>query len=142
MPTAIPQTAIDNWVISATRFQKTCDFLSSSQTLIIVKPETIITYNVCDNHLPQWWVEFVDELRWLFTNKLSATRYMKVMRMGITEILRRIWLFSANKIKSSESFSKQPTQLIVKLNSSLQHIIVTLACIKITLQKLCWICRN
>ena len=33
--------------------------------------------------------------------------------MGITEILRRIWLFSANKIKSSESFSKQPNQLII-----------------------------
>jgi hypothetical protein len=33
--------------------------------------------------------------------------------MGITENLRRIWLFSANKIKSSESFSKQPTQLII-----------------------------
>ena len=40
---------------------------------------------------------------------------MKVKRMGITEILRRIWLFSANKIKSSESVSKQPTQLIVEL---------------------------
>ena len=50
---------------------------------------------------------------------------MKVKRMGITEILRRIWLFSANKIKSSESFSKQPTQIIVDLNSSLWHIIVT-----------------
>jgi len=33
--------------------------------------------------------------------------------MGITEILRRIWLFSANKIKISESFSKKPTQLII-----------------------------
>ena len=33
--------------------------------------------------------------------------------MGITEILRRIWLFSASKIKSSESFIKQPTQLII-----------------------------
>ena len=33
--------------------------------------------------------------------------------MEITKILRRIWLFSANKIKSSEFFSKQPTQLIV-----------------------------
>ena len=50
---------------------------------------------------------------------------MKVKRMGITEILRRIWLFSAYKIKSSESLSKQPTQLIVELNSSLRHIIVT-----------------
>ena len=43
--------------------------------------------------------------------------------MGKTEILRRIWLFSANKIKSSESLSKQPTQLIVHLNSSLRQII-------------------
>ena len=41
------------------------------------------------------------------------------------EILRRIWIFYANKIKSSESFSKKPAQLIIELNSSLQHIIVT-----------------
>ena len=34
--------------------------------------------------------------------------------------------FSANKIKSSEYFSKQPTQLIFELNSSLWHIIVTI----------------
>ena len=33
--------------------------------------------------------------------------------MGITEIFRRIWLFSANKIKSSELFSKQTAQLIM-----------------------------
>ena len=50
---------------------------------------------------------------------------MKMKPMAITEILRRIWLFSANKIKSSESFSKQPIQLIANLNSSLRHIIVT-----------------
>ena len=50
---------------------------------------------------------------------------MKVKRMGKTMILRRIWLFSANKIKSSESGSKQPTQLIVELNSSFRHTIVT-----------------
>ena len=36
--------------------------------------------------------------------------------------MRKIWLISANSIKSSESFSKQPIQLIVKLNSSLRHI--------------------
>jgi hypothetical protein len=42
--------------------------------------------------------------------------------MGITEILRRICLFSANNIKSSE----QPIQLIVLLNSTFWHIIVTL----------------
>ena len=69
-----------------------------------------------------------DELSWLFTNRFRATRYMKVKRMGITEILRRIWLFSANKTKSSEFISKQPTQLIVKLNSSLRQIIVTYVC--------------
>ena len=57
--------------------------------------------------------KFDDEPSWLFTNRFSATRYMKVKRMGISEILRRILLFSANKIKSSESFSKQPTQLII-----------------------------
>ena len=33
--------------------------------------------------------------------------------MGVTEILIRIWLFSANNIKSSESFSKQPTEIII-----------------------------
>ena len=48
--------------------------------------------------------------------------------MGITEIMRRIWLFSAEKIKSYESFSKQPTQLIVQLNSSLQQIIDSHQC--------------
>ena len=53
-----------------------------------------------------------EELSWLFTSRFSATRYMKVERMGITENLRRIWLFSANKIKTYEYFSKQPTQLI------------------------------
>ena len=44
----------------------------------------------------------------------------------ITEILRRLWPISANKIKSSESGSKQPTQLVVELNSSLRHIIATI----------------
>ena len=62
-----------------------------------------------------------DDLSWLFTNRLSATRYLKVKKMGIKKILRRIWLFSASKIKISESVSKQPTQVIVKLNSSLRH---------------------
>ena len=38
---------------------------------------------------------------------------MKVERIGIAEILRKIWLYTTNKIKSSESFSKQPTQLII-----------------------------
>ena len=52
---------------------------------------------------------------------------MKVKRMGITEILKRIWLFSANRVKNNfESVSKQPNRLIVELSSSLWHIIVNL----------------
>ena len=65
--------------------------------------------------LPATYVTIVcrnDELSWLFINRCSATRYMKCQRMGITEILR-IWLFSANKTKSSESFSKQPIRPII-----------------------------
>ena len=46
--------------------------------------------------------------------------------MGITEILWRIWLFSANKIKSSESFSKQPTQLIIAAHNCHTIIFQTL----------------
>ena len=77
----------------------------------------------------QWWVELV------VYEQIQCYRkcYMKVKRMGITEILRRIWLFSANKIKSSESVSEQPTQLIVELNSSLRHIIVTMVTLEFQL---------
>ena len=47
--------------------------------------------------------------------------------MGIREILKRIWLFSANRVKNNfESVSKQPNRLIVELSSSLWHIIVNL----------------
>ena len=68
---------------------------------------------ICRNDELSWTMS---QLSWQFTNRLSATRYLKVKRMGITEILKRIWLFSANKIKSSESFSKQPTQLIIAVH--------------------------
>ena len=67
----------------------------------------------------------------LITDSGLPGTYMKVKRIGIKEILRRIWLFSATKIKCSESDSKQPTQLIVELNSSLRHIIVTKAMMQI-----------
>ena len=45
---------------------------------------------------------------------------MKVKRKGITEILRRIWLFSANKIKKALNLYVNN-----QLNSSLRHVIVT-----------------
>ena len=68
----------------------------------------------------QWWVELVG-----YSNRLSATRYMKGKRMGMIEILGGIWLFSANEMKMSETFSKEPTQVIVEIIFSLRHIIVT-----------------
>ena len=41
--------------------------------------------------------------------------------MGMTEVLRKGWLFSQNLVVTN-----QLDQLIVELNSSLRHIIVTL----------------
>ena len=71
---------------------------------------------LCDNHVLQWWVQFDNELSWLFIDRFSATRYMNVKRMGITEILRRIWLFSANKIRV--------LNLVVNNNSSSNQLII------------------
>ena len=31
--------------------------------------------HLCDNYVPQWWVEFDDELSCLFTNSLGANIY-------------------------------------------------------------------
>ena len=62
-------------------------------------------------------LSFVDVLSWLFTDRFRAPRYMKVKRMGITEILTRIWLFS-------ESYSKQPTRLIIAAHNC--HIALTI----------------
>ena len=44
--------------------------------------------------------------------------------MRNTEILKKIWLFSANKRKSSESISKQPTQLIIATHNCHNRLIV------------------
>ena len=97
--------------------------------------------------MPQWWVEFDDKLNWLFTNRFSVTRYMKGKRMGITEILRRIWLFSANKTKSSESFSKQPThsrtQLIIAAHNCHKSMfyraaVMKVSCDNLTLRGCAW----
>ena len=70
------------------------------------------------------WNCILHSRKGFINNRLSATRYIKVTSMGLTEILRRIWLFSANKI--TESFSKQPYQFIVELNLSLRHIIASI----------------
>ena len=50
----------------------------------------------------------------------------------LTEILRRIWLYSANKIKNSESGSKQSTQLIIAENNCHTHYIILVKDMNIT----------
>ena len=51
--------------------------------------------------------------------------------MGTPDFFRRIWLFLANKLKSSESVSKQPTQFIFEPNSSLVQKLGTLILVDI-----------
>ena len=55
-----------------------------------------IVTNFCRND------ELSSTMSWLSTNRFSATRYMKVKRIGTTEILRRTWLFFEHEIKRSE----------------------------------------
>ena len=59
---------------------------------------------------------------------LSATRCIKVKRIGIKETLRSIWLISGNKIKPSQSICKQSSKLKIKLRlkSSLWQTIATM----------------
>ena len=37
--------------------------------------------NLCNNYVPQWWVEFDDELSWLFTNRL---RYLQKINFHVS----------------------------------------------------------
>ena len=61
--------------------------------------------------------------------------------MGMTEILRRIWLFSENKRKSSEFGSKQPTQLIIVAHNCHIYLFHTSYYISISKVNLNEICR-
>ena len=82
-----------------------CPSFKANMTIIVAYFNMIFGTIICPN----------GELFWLFTNGSRATRYMNIKKIGITEIFRRIRLFSANKMKSSESNSKQPTQLGTQL---------------------------
>jgi hypothetical protein len=78
---------------------------------------------ICDNHVPQWWVEFDDELNWLFTKRFRAFYLFPNPSQNFC------YSHSLNfHLSGSTKFvGKQPTQLIVQLNSSLRHIIVTIS---------------
>ena len=84
-----------------------CLFLDSAK-MLLENFKNCVTVMCCN-----------DGLNWLFTNRFRATRCMKVKRMGKTEILRRIRLFSASKIKVLNLVLKN------QLNSALGKIIFT-----------------
>ena len=88
--------------------------------------------NICCNFLSQSQVEFKFDMSWdclqlSFLIK-SATRYMKFNGMRIKEILRRIWLLSANKIKPSELICKQSSQVRLELNLSFWQTVTAIYC--------------
>ena len=70
---------------------------------------------LCDNYVPQWWVEFDDELSWLFTRRfrvfsiLFAENSQNLLKISVIPILLTLIYVSG----STESISKQPTQLII-----------------------------
>ena len=41
------------------------------QNTMVAKEEKILEIK-CDNYVPQWWVQFNDELSWLFTKRFRA----------------------------------------------------------------------
>ena len=47
---------------------------------------------------------------------------MKVKRMGIKDLLRKIWLIAANKINPSESICKQSSQVKLKVKVKLYSL--------------------
>ena len=84
---------------------------------------------LCCNYLSQWWVEFKFELTWdclQLSFLIKCCQINESLDNGKKQVLRRIWLISANNIKTSESVSKQSSQLKLELNSSLWQIIAAL----------------
>ena len=85
------------------------------QILLELRPEKQTTSVLCDNYVPQWWVEFDDELRltmsWVGCWLPDSGLYL------ISENSQILLKISVNSIllgfmASSEFVSKQPTQLI------------------------------
>ena len=65
-----------------------------------------------------------DEFSWLFTKRLSTTRLMKVLkvhRMERKDILRRIWLFSANKDKKQKALNLLVNNQLNSSSNSTHH---------------------
>ena len=82
--------------------------------------------SMCDNYVPQRWDEFNDELNWLFSNRF---RYLNVVcRKKPNPKFCSSHSLNFHVSGSTESGSRQPTQYMAELNSTLQHIIVT--CLK------------
>ena len=79
----------------------------------------ILNRRTCDNYVPQWWVELV--VYFQYQNFLS---YLQTIDNPSQNFCYSHSL-SFHVSGSPEFVSKQPTQLIVQLNPSLRHIVVT-----------------
>ena len=87
--------------------------------------------HMCDNYVPQWWVVFNDELRWVFTKRFRTSFILfaengQILRTiyVIPILLAFIYLVAHNLLVNNQ------------LNSLLQHIIVTHAIVKLNKGKL------
>ena len=87
----------------------------------------------CDNNVPQWWVELDNELIWLFTNWFRAFCLLCRKQPNPSQNFCYSHFLNFELSGSTLSVSKQPTQIIVQLNSSLCYIIVTFVPKKFTL---------
>ena len=100
-----------------------------STTSYLYFPFTNIRAGFCDNYVPQWWVEFKDELssRTSWVGCLLKDSVLFVLFAENSQILLKISvipiLFNFHVSGSTKSVSKQPTQLIVDLNLALWYII-------------------
>ena len=69
--------------------------------------------------------EFDDEFNWLFTKIFRAFYLLCRKQPNLSQNFCYSHSLNFHLSGSTKSVSKQPTQLIVQLNSSLRHIIVT-----------------
>ena len=81
---------------------------------------------ICDNYVPLWWVEFGNNLSWLFTEDAEIFSSYLQKKPNLSQTFCYFHSHNFHVSGSPDSVSRQPTQLIVELNSSLRHTIVAI----------------
>ena len=95
-----------NNIMLGAHFSSVFNTLYFSQWCPIFDDSTLLS-------MPQWWVEFDDELSWLFTNRFGA--FYLICRKYPNPSQNFLYSNSLNfhVSGSTESVSEQPTQLII-----------------------------